>query len=535
MRSLILAGLAALSLAGAASAEAPALVLRVKNLQGLIDDFRHLARRAGRDKEAQAFEDLLKKRTGPKGLEGVDTKRPFGFTIAPRARLIESEIYLLLPIADEAAFLKFLDSLDMKPKKQADGSYAMALEGVPVLNKALFRFAHGYLYGTLKTSDRTAIPAADKLPKPAGLLGGGDAVVTLTAHVQRAPKEIRELAISFIGLQLGQAKDEKRRGETKAEKALRDAVIDELTSRMKSLLTDAETFQVELTLDRGAADELALSATLTAKKGSALAKDIENLGGLSSVAFRGKGAVLRASANMRLPVQLRKAVNAVINENVKRGLDQLMAHELELVEPIAKAMGPTLRSGTLDAGMQLVGPGKGGRYTYLAAIRIQDGAKVEEAIKATLKKLPEKDRAGVTVDVGKESGVSIHAVKQKGVDEKTKKMFGEGPMYVALRGDAAVVAMGEEALEKLKSALASKPARTGVFLLEGSLERLAGLMAIVSPEMKAAPEAAKEAFKGGGGRVRLAVTGGERLTARLSVQTAVLTYAGLLDKARKKK
>jgi hypothetical protein len=126
-------------------------------------------------------------------------------------------------------------------------------------------------------------------------------------------------------------------------------------------------------------------------------------------------------------------------------------------------------------------------------------------------------------------------VKQRGLDENTKKMFGDGPMYVALRGDAAVLAMGEDALARLKEAVSVKPAKSGVFLLEGSLERLAGLMAIVSPEMKAAPAAAKEAFKGGGGRVRLAVTGGEKLTARLSIQTAVLTYAGLLDKARAKK
>ncbi len=533
MTRSVLACLAALLCAAPALADGPGVVLRFKPLDGLISDIRHLFKRAGREDEGKEFEKLMQSRTGPKGLQGVDTRKPFGLTADLSPRLIESKIWVLLPVSDEKVFLKFLASIDMKAEPAKDGSYTLTIEGLPIFNTAVFRFAHGYAYGTLKTSDTTAIPPADKLPRPADLLGDGDAVVSLAVHGQRVPESIRKLMVSYLGLQLGAAKDDAPKDETPAQKAVREATIDEITARLKSLLTEGETLKLEMGLGRGKDDELSLTATLTGKKDSALAKEIAGLGKLQGLALGGKDAVMSGSAHLALPERLRKPFDGLVEEAAKSALDLLQAHEREVLEPLVRSISPTFRAGLFDGAVRLVGPGKGGKYAFLAGVRIKDGAKVEDAIRAALKVTPGMGKKDITLDADKAGAVNIHSVRQRNVDDATKELVGDGPLYVALRGDAALFALGEGALEALKAAIEAKPADAPVLVLEGSLEKLAPMMA-TQPEFKGAPAAAKEAFKDGGGRVRLAVTGGDRLEARLSVQTAALTFAGLLDKSRKK-
>src|SRR4051794_2714436 len=151
MRS-ILALCACLLCVHAVAAFEPNVTVRVKSLDGLIADLRHLYKKAGREDEGKAFEKSMRDRTGPKGLEGVDTKKPLGFSAALSAKLDRSPMFLLLPVADEATFLKFVASLGNEPKKQPDGSYRVAVEGIPLINTALMRFAHGYAYVTLKVT-----------------------------------------------------------------------------------------------------------------------------------------------------------------------------------------------------------------------------------------------------------------------------------------------------------------------------------------------------------------------------------------------
>src|SRR5438477_5995850 len=118
------------------------------------------------------MEKMLKNRIGPNGLEGIDAKKPIGLYGSVKAKVDKSEVVLLLPIADEKAFLTVLDDLDIKAKKSADGVYTAEVENVrfPVL----FRFANGYLYGTVKTHDKSAsLLDREKLPLPATVLAGG--------------------------------------------------------------------------------------------------------------------------------------------------------------------------------------------------------------------------------------------------------------------------------------------------------------------------------------------------------------------------
>src|SRR5260370_82217 len=93
---------------------APTLVVRIRSIDGLIGDVKYVATLAGRGEEAKQFEGLINARMGPKGLEGIDTKRPLGFYGTLDANLMESTAALLIPISDQKAFLGLLEGLGFK-------------------------------------------------------------------------------------------------------------------------------------------------------------------------------------------------------------------------------------------------------------------------------------------------------------------------------------------------------------------------------------------------------------------------------------
>lgn len=543
MRSRVTALIAALCLVVSAQVPAqekasfePAVVLRARDLDSLIADLRYLFKKAGREKEAKALEDALKGKGGAKGLEGIDTTKPFGIAAEVAAKLTDSRVWLLLPVADEKAVLDYLEGAGREPKKQADGTYRVKVEGIPLITSGLIRFAHGYLYATLKLSDTTTLPAADKLPTPAAALGRSANAVSVAVNIDKVPPPLRKLAVSFLGLQLGNAKEEKVEAETEAAKALRWATIDELTALIKSLLEDGERLEIALDLDTKKADELSLSASLSGRKGTKLAKDLASLAAPKSAAagIVTKDALLTTTANVELPASLKKAMAGVVDEQVKKGLDMLQEHEKEVVEPLTSAVTPSLKAGVLDVALHMRPPGKGGRYTIVMASRLKDGAGIEKTIKATLKKLPPKDRESFGIDIDRAGGVNVHSIRQKNVDENAKKLIGDGPLYLAIRDDAVFLAVGEEALAAVKEAAASRPTEGQPFRLELSMRELAAFLSLIAPDMKKAPEAAREAFKGGAAdRTRLTVRGGERLEVRFGIATGTITFAALLDRLRK--
>ncbi|NBO93424.1 MAG: hypothetical protein EBV06_14095 [Planctomycetia bacterium] len=506
----------------------PAFTLRIKSLDGLIADMRHLYQKAGREEEGKAFEKAMQARTGPKGLEGVDTTMPLGFSAAVDPKLDRSPMFLMLPVADETTFLKFVASLGNEPRKQDDGSYRVTVEGVPLISMAMFRFAHGYAYVTLRVTDATILPTADKLPKPEIGLGKGTATASMTIHVSRVPMSVRKLAVSFLGLQWGAMKDEEK-------DPVGAAAIDDATALLRSLLEEGERMTIQLDLDPKK-EIFTLDTSVTPRKGTAMAKDVNALGAMRS-AVAGllvKDALLSGVSHVLLPEQMKKAANAVLDDTFKKGIDQLQEHEREVIEPLIKAALPTLRAGGFDGAVQMSGPSKNGKYRFVVGLGLKDGSKLEQAVKAALKNIPEKSRRGILVDAEKAGVVPIHRVDQSKADVKTRELLGDGPAYFAFRDDALFLAAGESALEALRETLAVKTVTATPLRLQVGINALAVLLSLVDPTMKDAPQAAKEAFKGKvSDRVTLEITGGDQVAMRLTMPTAVLTFAGALDRLRK--
>jgi hypothetical protein len=527
-----LAGLLALAPAArAGEAFKPAVLLRLKALEELIGDLRFLVKEAGREEQAKQVEALLKARTGPNGLEGVDVKKPIGLYATVKPSLNQSEVVLLLPIADEKTFLDFLDSLNFKPEKDKDGLYTLQVENVPV--PLLFRFANGYLYGTAKLNEKMTLPGPDKLPAPEKVLASGAGLLSLTANVDQIPAQVRKLGVSASALVLGEMKENPPGppGEREKIKGAWEAALDEASKLVKAVLEDATAAQVKIDLDRKA-KELSLSASLDGKPGSELTKYFARMRPEKSVAagLVGKDSVMGGVLHLALPEEVRKAAAPGIEEAIGKKLGSVDPNLRDLLGLFVESLKPTATAGKLDVGLDMRGPGKKGKYTLVAGVEIVKGQDVEKELKALVEKLPPDAKEPLTLDVAKEAGVNIHRVKQKDLDEQAKELFGDGPLYFAVRDDGMFVAMGEDALDAIKEAVRSKPETGQPLRVALSAARLAPLMA---KEQKAAPEAAKAAFKEpGSDRVRFAVTAGDRLEVRLSVKTAVLAFAGLLEKAK---
>src|SRR4051794_28957780 len=93
-------GLSPVRAADAAKATAPALVIRVKSIQGLVGDVKYLSSLAGREEEGKQLEGLYQSQVTNNSLHGLDPKRPLGVYAIVTPNANESYAAILVPVAD---------------------------------------------------------------------------------------------------------------------------------------------------------------------------------------------------------------------------------------------------------------------------------------------------------------------------------------------------------------------------------------------------------------------------------------------------
>ena len=229
--------------------------------------------------------------------------------------------------------------------------------------------------------------------------------------------------------------------------------------------------------------------------------------------------------NLALPKKTREALLAVLEEALGQEKDKAKRAQ---AERLFKALSPTLKTGEFDLAFDMRGPSQGGRYSLVAGQKITDGPAVEKALRDAIRDLPEAERNKVRLDAEKAGDVAIHRLEVKDADADFKKTFGEGPAYVAVRSDAAFLALGENALGVLKEALTVQPKVGKPAQFEMAVSRLAETMAKEQPK---APKAAREAFGKGKGDDKLwfALEAGKELRLRFAMKAQVLRFFHLLE------
>jgi hypothetical protein len=511
----------------AEKASKPTVVVRLASLDSLIEDAKYLADLAGKNDEAKMAEQMLKNVGGDKGFAGIDTTRPIGLYGFLTPGGIDSPVVVLLPLADEKVLRDKIESFGIKPEKGEGDVWKLELPNLPVA--VHFTIANKYVY----VSHREEALAKDRLLDPAKVLAGSG-MASVVINLDEIPNELKETVLGQSELQLSIAKDKEMDGETKAQKALRLAVLDELYFRFKQLVNEGGPLTLHLKLDRKRGD-MTLSASLAGKPGSKLSESILELGKLNSVAagVAGGDSALRFNVDLALPKKLSEVLVPAFEESFHQGIEKNKDEtHRKLAESLMKVISPTLAMGELDAALSMRGPDSEGLFTLVGVGKIKNGKAVEEALKEGLKQSPAKERGSLTTDFAKAGDVNIHKAVPDKVDENTRKTLGDGPVYFAFRDDAMIVTAGPGALEAIKQAATASSASTKILQLEVAVSRFAKLMA---NEDKEAPAVAKSVFKGGDDTVRITLEGGQTLKLSLDFKTQLVKFAARLDEARKMK
>src|SRR5262249_50409756 len=142
----------------------------------------------------------------------------------------------------------------------------------------------------------------------------------------------------------------------------------------------------------------------------------------------------------------------------------------QVAEKLYNAILPTLKAGELDAAVELRGPTENKHYAALAALKLKDGQKLEKVLRDLRDQVPQPERDKIKLDAESAGSVKIHRLDvQQQFDEQAKKLFGDNPIYIALRNDALFLTGGEGGLSLLKNSLTTKPGILPPFKLNISI------------------------------------------------------------------
>jgi len=528
--------LAPLTAQAADGDNAPSLVVRLRSIDGLLEDGKYVVSLLGKEEEAKQFDGFVRSLMGKNGLEGIDTKKPLGIygTVGPNG--FDSTGVLLLPIADEAVFLKFLDRMNVTAKKDDTGLYTAEIPKSPAT--VFFRFANNYVYATVEANgvgDKKAV-AKGKLIDPAEIFPANlSAALSVTIRFDQIPNDIKQMILGQLALRVKDAKDKKLPDETAIQQAFRASVLEDLSKRMAAVLKDGSALTFKVNLDRKAND-MVVDLSLTAKSQTKLASDIAELGQSKSLfaGTLGADSAINMLVNVGLPAELRKALDPVIEEGMKLALEKEKDDvKRAQAEKFLKAMTPTLKSGEIDGAFSLRGPNKEGKYALVLGARIKDGNDVEKAFRAIVKELKQEEQDKIKFDAAKVGSIGIIELDvKKDQNQSTRALFGENSIYMAFRNDAWFLAAGDGGLDVLKSALTSKPKEGPQFQFEASIKRLQPALERDNKEVAKFIEAA---FGKGADndKIRFSVEGGKALRMRFSVRTEVVKF--FADMGRKEK
>ncbi len=165
----------------------------------------------------------------------------------------------------------------------------------------------------------------------------------------------------------------------------------------------------------------------------------------------------------------------------------------------------------------LRGPNDKGLYSAVAGIKVKDGAEIDKTFRKIVADLPAEERKAVKFDVEKVGSIGIHRITPDKNDKNTKEMFGDNPVYFAVREDALLVGLGDKGLSGVKEALAAEPKASKVMELQMAMSQLAPLMV---KDNKSAPEVAKKIFADDkdSDKLRISIEGGKVLKLRMALK-----------------
>ncbi len=508
--------LTAFTLSGVANAQQktePTIEVRLRSVNDLTNKAEYVAGLAGQEEVVKQFRQIIKQLSADgKGLEGIDTKQPFGLYATLSADIVNSPITIMIPIADKDRFLQMLkDRLQITPEKADDDTLKAA---VPVINEVYLRFANDYVYVGRSVKDLDP----KTLPTPKAFFAKEEgAVGSVIVRFDKIPAELKTFIIGQ--LELGIAEQRRKNGmkEPGPEKVFLDWLGENVSSGVKSLLEDSKELAFRVFIDEKA-DDLSAELTLTAKSGTTLSKNIAGLAGKTSlpagIVGNAQDAVARYTVKAGLPDGMKKDLSKVVDAAIDEVLKKVDDAGKEPVERILKTLAPTVKAGELDAAFALSGPDAKGRHTLIAATAVKEGKGIEKLLKDFAPFL--RAVADIDFDVAKIGDFNLHSIEVSVLPPQFEKIFGTKKVWIAISDDYIAVSVEPDGTA-IKAGLKAKPVSVPALSVDVAFAKLVPIIGqnLKPDELKAMM---KDAFGDGPptgkDTLNITVTGGDRLTVK---------------------
>ncbi len=539
MRAALLAVAAVLFSAAPSLAADPPIVFQMQPAGRVLDELRTAAGFVGGENAVKLVNKALKEAFGEKGLEGFDINRPVvGYVIlAPKPEDITAVV--ALPITGEKEFLDLCDRLN-KDKLTVDPK-DKTLYHLPPLNpryKAMMRFSNQYAYIAYGYNPAPHIEAKALVAMPdlydaneRGLIAGRIHFDRIPADVRKAaPRLFEEVKNTLFARPGGVAPIGIGQQEMKLLAPM-GAELEKLLARYIKLSEGGDTLTARIYLDSQAGN-FVTEAVLTGKPGSDLSKIIA-----ARKPTTNKFAALTAHPDtavgfkMRLPLfedEIKSAVALGLDAVGKDAVQNVPEVSKPVIGELFKGLTRTVKTGEFDIVAAVRGPDKDGWFTAVGALAFEDPAALEKEFKKYVEKdAPQDVVDAIKWDAAKAGNVNIHTwtIKQGGFIDVTRVFGGADCVFAfAFAPHGVFGAMGPDAVNVLKDALAVKPANSPVLDVVVNPARVRKLIAKTNVER---PEDAKiEAIFGKedklGSVLSLTVDGGQQLTAKFTLDLRVL-------------
>ena len=433
----------------------PTVELRVRSLNDLLDKAEVVGAIAGQEELFKGVKALLKVLTREKtGLEGLNTKLPFGFYADLSVDLVNSPAIIMIPIADEKRFLEMLKSrLDVDTEKAEEGTYKAS---VPIVNELYLRFADGYLY--VGRSVQALNPKVLIAPKTFFAKDDG-ALASLIVRFEGIPKEVKDFIFGQFEFTVKEQRQKNGPNEDPIQRIFLDWFGDAITDGLNTLFGDAKELGLRVFIDEKT-QELSAEASLTAKKGSTLSKTIASFASKSSVPasiVAVKDPVVQASAKAGLTPDLKKRFDAVVDKAAAEVEKIVDPNAMAVVRQALDAIIPTLKAADLDLAFSLSGPNAKGHHTLLVAASVKKGKEIEKLLKEV------SNFAGGAADFDfdreKIGDFNLHKITLNDGPPQLEDVFGTKTFWVAI-SDSCIALSVEPDGVAIKAGLKAKVARS---------------------------------------------------------------------------
>lgn len=511
----------------------PTVELRVRSVNDLLDKGEFIGSLIGKEDIVKAGKGLIKSLTKEKtGLEGVDPKRPFGLYANLDVDVPNSPAILMIPIADQERFLKMLkDRLEIAPEKADDGALKIS---VPFVNELFLRFSNGYLYigRTVKDLDPKV------LITPTAFFRKDDgAIASLIVRLDTIPNDVKKIVIGAFEEQAAEQRKLNGAKEDAAEKAFLDWLADGLTGGLQTFLEDSKELNIRLFVDEKA-DELSAELTLTAKKGSTLAKNFSSFAGKSSL----PAAIVTGKVSPALRATVKGGLTPDLKERFAKVVDSVITELEKKADPNAKAVlkqaldtfTPTFKAAEVDAAIALNGPDAKGKHTLVLAGAVKNGKEVEKLLKELA--LSAGPVADFDFDIEKIGDFSLHKITLVDSPPDLDRIFGTKTFWLAISDSCLALSLEPDGAA-IRAGLKSKAVTVPILSVELAVAKLLPIIAkdLKPDELKAVM---KDAFGDGSSvgkdTVTVTVTAGEQLTVKAKIKGKAVRVLSSVNELKNK-